>query len=219
MRTDPRLVDLSHPIDTSTPPFPGDPPVEITIFDSTDADDGEVHSNASRLAASLHCGTHMDAPFHFIADGQTMDEVALESCFGPATLVRLEDALDDGTVHPRHIEAYEESIVETRRVILATGWHRRWKCDGYFTDHPVLTGETARYMVERGVVLVGVDFPSVDREPYPAHLELLGAGVLIVENLTRLDDIPDARFDFHAAPLKIVGRDASPVRAFAVVGG
>jgi kynurenine formamidase len=219
MTTDRRVIDLSHPLEASTPPFPGDPAVEITVFDSTERDDGQFHVNASRIATSLHCGTHMDAPFHFFGDGKTMEHVALESCFGPATLVRLEGELDDGVIHPRHLEPNEESLVETRRVILDTGWHRRWKSDNYFTEHPVLTGETARYLVERGVLLIGVDFPSVDREPFPAHLELLGSGVLIVENLTRLDEIAAPRFDFHAAPLKIVGRDGSPVRAFAIVNG
>jgi kynurenine formamidase len=83
------------------------------------------------------------------------------------------------------------------------------------TDHPVITREAAQLLIGCGVHLVGVDFPSVDVPPFETHLELLGHGVLIVENLTRLEEIRGNTFHFTALPLKIVGRDGSPVRAIA----
>jgi kynurenine formamidase len=100
---------------------------------------------------------------------------------------------------------------------LQTGWSKHWDSPSYFTDHPTLAADAAQFLVECGVQLTAVDMPSVDRAPYPAHRILLGAGVLIVENLTNLDVIGASEFQLIVLPLKLVGRDGSPVRAVAVV--
>ena len=97
--------------------------------------------------------------------------------------------------------------------MFATGWDRRWGEPAFFTDHPVITGEAADLLLEWGAHLIGVDFPSVDRSPYAAHIAFLGNGAVIVENLTNLDAIRTERFHLAALPLKLVGRDGSPVRA------
>lgn len=81
----------------------------------------------------------------------------------------------------------------------------------------MITGAAARLLVDCGVRLVGVDTPSVDREPFAAHLALLGSDVVIVENLTNLEAIPRDEFELIATPLAVVGRDGSPVRAVAGV--
>ena len=115
------------------------------------------------------------------------------------------------------VAPHAERLRKTRRVVFNTHWHHRWGADDYFTAHPVITGPAAKFLVDCGVVLVGVDTPSVDRPPYPAHLELLGAGLLIVENLTNLDSITGDEFELIALPLAIHGRDGSPVRTVAVL--
>lgn len=214
-----RVIDLSHPLSAATPAFPGDPWPEITVFDSTDraSTDGRRHMNCSHLAMSLHCGTHMDAPFHFFGDGHTIDQVALDRTMGAATVIRLPYEQFGPTIEPEHLSPYESQLRATRRVLLNTGWHHRWGQDNYFTEHPLITGPAAQLLVDYGVQLVGVDTPSVDRAPYPAHLVFLGNGLLIVENLTNLDAIHDDMVLFIATPLAIVGRDGSPVRALAIV--
>ena len=212
----PLIVDLSHRLDEATPPFPGDPPVEITVFDeigrSGPAGAGTV--NASSVRASLHCGTHMDAPFHFFTARYTIDRVPLEWCFGPAVLARI---LEVEAVEVEHLARFEERLRVAGRVVIDTGWHRRWKSPGYFDDHPVISADAARFLVQAGVRLVGVDFPSVDKAPFDTHRVFLGNDVLIVENLTNLDAVPSEEFHLSALPLRIGGRDASPVRAIAVV--
>lgn len=210
-----RVIDLSYTVDTKTPPFPGDPPVDVTVFQTVTIAGGRRSGvNASGLRMSLHCGTHMDAPFHFFNDGATIDAVALEACFGPAVVVRAGDAREIG---PETITGREVEIQRTRRVIFDSGWSGRWQMSEFFTRHPVLAAELARRLVELGVVLVGVDFPSVDRPPHETHEVLLGNGVLIVENLANLEQLPSEVETFVALPLRIGGRDGSPVRAVAVV--
>jgi arylformamidase len=214
-----QIIDLSHSLSEQTPAFPGDPPPEIKIFDSATAAStaGERHLNCSHLGMSLHCGTHMDAPFHFFQDGLTIDRVPLERCIGPAILIRIPSDVHGPTIEREHLVPHTAQLRTVGRVVFNTGWHHRWGQANYFSEHPVITGAAAELLVECGVQLVGVDTPSVDRPPFPAHLVILGAGVLIVENLTNLDVIEPEVFQLIVTPLKILGRDGSPVRAVAVI--
>jgi kynurenine formamidase len=216
--TTPAIVDLSHPLDESTPVYPGDGPLEITVAErASDPPVGGRRSlNCSRVALSVHTGTHLDAPFHFFDAGRTVDCVPLEHCVGPALLVDLGGVGAGQEIETRHLAPYRDRLRETGRVVLHTGWWRQWGTPDYFTEHPRLSGQAAEFLVECGVRLVGVDTPSVDQPPFPAHLALLGSGVLIVENLTNLSAIGREIFQLVVLPLRISGRDGSPVRAIAM---
>lgn len=212
-----RLIDLSHPITAEMPVFPGDRPVEIVVSDATTSPPASDrrHMNGSRLHTSVHTGTHMDAPFHFVHEGDRIDQVDLDRCVGPALRINLPATVRE--IEVKHLAEWDNKLRVAHRVVFNTGWHHRWGQPNYFTEHPVITGAAAKYLVDHGVVLVGVDTPSVDRPPYDAHLTLLGAGLLIVENLTNLDAIPGDVFELVATPLRITGRDGSPVRAVAII--
>jgi arylformamidase len=159
----------------------------------------------------------MDAPFHFHGDGATIDRVPLASCFGPAYIVRLEHRVPNGVIGVAHLAPHEAELRAMHRVLIDTGWYRRWRSPEYFVDYPVISTEAAWFLVESKVELVGVDFPSVDRAPNETHRVLLGAGIVIVENLTALDAVPVDAIEFAAFPLRITGRDGSPVRAVAML--
>jgi kynurenine formamidase len=211
------IIDLSHDLSDCTPFFPGEAAVYISVIEKA----GAIHSsgrrslNCSRLDTHVHCGTHMDSPFHFYNDGATIDRIPLSTCVGPAVLIDLRSLAPREEVRLDHLLAERESLKETKRVVFHTGWSAVWGQPRYFTDYPVLSAEAANFLVSLGVQLVGIDTPSVDDPPFPAHLSLLGGGVVIVENLTNLDCLAAGRFHLTVAPLKISGRDASPVRAFA----
>ncbi|CAN5629630.1 cyclase family protein [soil metagenome] len=216
-----QIIDLSYALDAATPPFPGDPPVEIEVQAAIPADHppgtpaGSL--NVGRLHTGLHVGTHMDAPFHFYHAGRTIDQVALVHFVGPALLINLARKAAKAEIAPAELLPYQAAIIKTRRIILNTGWASHWGQADYFTDYPVISATTAQLLVSWGVTLVGIDTPSVDVYPYPVHFALLGNDILIVENLTNLDRIQPAQFEFIAVPLKITARDASPVRALAIV--
>ena len=146
------------------------------------------------------------------ADRATIDQVPLSTCTGPAIAL---DLLDQPVLDAMHLAPFHAQIAAHRHILIHTGWYHQWGQEHYFTDHPVLTAAAAQLLVDAGVGLVGVDFPSVDLPPHAAHLVLLGNDVLIVENLTNLAAIGPRSFDFTAVPLALVGRDGSPVRAFA----
>lgn len=215
----PRLIDLTQPIAPEMPVLPNYQPPEITILASTAEAPapGRPRINSSRLAIGLHTGTHMDAPFHFIHEGRRIEQVPLEQCVGPVLLMDLADLPPRAPIGADAFRPHAAALRELRKVVLNTGWHRRWGQPGYFTEHPDIRPEAGEFLLECGVHLIGVDFPSVDLPPHPTHVVLLGSGMVIVENLTRLDEIGADRFHLAAFPLPLVGRDGCPVRAVATV--
>lgn len=209
-------IDLSHPLSPETPVFPGDdsPSIEVLSVAAEPSTGRERQLNSSSFAVGMHNGTHIDAPFHFFSDRQTIDQVVLDRCYGPAARFDLRQTKVPGIIDASDLDVLRPQLAGYTKVLLYTAWDKKWGHSNYFTEHPVMTRAAAELLVEWGVDLVGVDFPSVDRSPFEAHLALLGNDVLIVENLTRLDRLHDS-FEFYAVPLPIVGRDASPIRAFA----
>lgn len=208
-------IDLSYSLSPETPLFPGSDPVQIQVLERTE--DPPTHGrrslNVSRLGISVHTGTHMDAPFHFFASGETIDRIPLERCLGPALLVDISPAAERSDIVLESIPGLEQKLKRIPKVVLNTGWASRWGTDGYFSDHPCISERSAEFLVACGVQLVGIDTPSVDRPPFPAHLALLGNGLIIVENLTNLNQIASEEFVLNVVPLKLVHGDGSPVRA------
>jgi arylformamidase len=213
-----KIIDLSYPINTATPPWPGWPTVEMKFLDrARDNKPHERHVNSSRFAMNIHCGTHMDAPYHFFEKGKTIDKVPLERTYGPATLVDLRGKGPGSHITPADLEKSAPSLRRTRKAILRTGWAKRWKKHDFFTEYPDITPDAAQFLVDCSVELVGVETGSVDYNPNNTHVVLLGNNVLIIECLVNLDRIPTSEFLFSATPLNLEGRDGSPIRAMAIL--
>lgn len=208
--------DLSRPLDADTWTYPGDPAVSIEAHATVEADGYRV----SALSMGTHAGTHLDAPSHTESGGATLDELPVGTCAFEAVLADV----DVGAREPIDVDHLPPVPDDADCLVLDTGWADDWGSERYL-DHPYLTEDAATWCAERGLA-VAVDAPSVDPSPspnatddeptgHPAHHALLGAGCLIVENLTNLDGLPD-RFELRAYPLPISGGDGSPVRAVAV---
>ncbi len=136
-----KIIDLSHPIHTATPPWPGSPSVEITSLDRARLSTPETrHSNSSRFAMNIHCGTHMDAPFHFIDDGRTIDSMPLERMYGRATLVRLPGKGPGSQISSEDLRPWEKALRRTGKAILQTGWSSRWTQHDFFCRLPYHLG-------------------------------------------------------------------------------
>ncbi len=209
------MLDLTQPLTADTPAFPDSPPVEIHVLETTQdpPSKGRRSLNVTRLSLNVHTGTHMDAPFHFFQSGETIDQVPLERCIGPALLIDVRKTPPGHEIELATIAGLQTILEGVSKVVLNTGWSHHWGRPGYFRDHPRISAKSAEFLIRNGVHLVGVDMPSVDRPPFPAHLELLGNGCLIVENLTNLDSIPAGKFHLTVLPLRLTGCDGSPVRA------
>jgi arylformamidase len=161
----------------------------------------------SRLDLGVHTGTHVDAPLHFLPDGAGAETLPLDVLVGPAQVV---DATSlTGPIDATSLESLDlPSGLE--RLLLKTPNSELWARDDFTRDFIRLTGDGARFLVERGVHLVGIDYLSVgDQE---AHRELLGAGVVAVEGLDFRRVDPGA-YTLVCLPLLVVGSDGAPARA------
>lgn len=170
-----------------------------------------------------HVGTHMDAPYHFVQTGRTLDQVALEKCVGPAWVIDLSFLKPRDLITVEHLAAHADKVVPGARLLLRTDWYRHAGQDDYRTHFPRVSLPLAQWLAARGIALLGVEAPAVasieDRdELVSVHRALLGAEIVIVESLANLDSLHDEQVTFIALPLKIEGGDGSPVRAVAIEG-
>ena len=207
-----QLLDLSHPLRNGQSSFPGDPALSIAAHCTTQM---EQRCNVSRLELSSHQGTHLDAMFHFVEAGKTLDQMPLDWFYGAARVLHLpKNAGEEITVED--FLPHEKYLVPDAKIIYETGWHRRFGRDDYFVDFPSLTQDAARFLASKKLRLLGMDTPTPSREAYEVHHILLGAEIVIVESLANLDQAPD-EFIFVGFPLNLEGRDGCPIRAVALI--
>lgn len=203
----PALIDISRPLRSGMPHWPGDTPAQLRATLRLAAGGS---CNLSALATSLHNGTHLDAPWHFRDDGARIDAVPLEACWGAATVL---DVRGCDPVSVAVLAEVEGEIVSAPRVLLRTD---AWQdADAFPATWPLLSEEVPAWLGSRGVRLLGVDVPSVDSlesAALPRHHALAAAGIFILENLD-LRAVPPGRYELSALPLRIAGADAAPVRA------
>lgn len=209
-----KIIDLTHPLCEGMPVYPGTEPPLFEVGCSI-AEHGFAEK---KLTFFSHTGTHIDAPAHLLADGKSLDLLPLSQFHGPACVVSVE--ADKKTISREDLEPFVAQLEKADFVLLRTDWDRDWGEDQYFTDFPVLTSEAATYLADQNLKGIGLDCISVDpvdSDELSIHRILLGAGLVIVENLTNLSALPAAGFDFCCFPLAIVDADGSPVRAVALV--
>ncbi|HYH46288.1 MAG TPA: arylformamidase [Thermoanaerobaculia bacterium] len=199
------LYDLSPTIRPETAVWPGDTPFSCR-WSATLAGGDPV--NLSTLTSTPHIGSHADAPFHTEPRGEGIGDLGLEAFLGPCRVVRIPPTV---LIEPRHLEGID--LAHPGRLLLRTDSVRD---RAVFPERfAALSPELARKLAEAGLLLVGVDTPSVDpfgSDALEAHHALLGRGVAILEGLV-LDGVAEGVYELIALPLKLAGLDASPVRA------
>lgn len=179
--------------------------------------------NARTLHLYSHSGTHMDAPLHFEAGPQTIDQIPLADCMGKAWVISLDHIPPKHPIEIADLGEAGEKLQPGDSLLLRTGWSQHVGDPDYFRDNfQPISAELAEWMVARQVKIVGVEAPSVaDVNNLVAvtqiHKILLGS-VIIVEGLTNLDQLKSSVCFFGALPLKIADGDGAPCRAFAIDG-
>ena len=174
-------------------------------------------ANVSLVSFGDHTGTHVDPPIHFIEGGATVDQLPLDALVGPCVVVEYDrPGHVDGDWLGAHVPA------KTTRVLVKTRNSKIWDDpNAKFTrDFIAVNASGARWCVQNGVRLIGIDYLSIEpqgpeKEGYPAHKTLLGAGVVIIEGLD-LRDVKAGAYELVCAPLKIAGGDGAPARVFLI---
>jgi arylformamidase len=187
--------------------YPGNPPVQLDFVHDLRRGDDET---LSRISLSVHTGTHMDAPVHFIRDAAGVDQLPIETLIGAARVIDVPDveAITAEHLAPHEILAGERILLRTRNSAYA------WSSDEFAADYSHLSVDAARLLAQRRVRLIGIDYLSIGRgDSNPeVHRILLGAGIVILEGLD-LSGVSAGWHDLICLPLKLAGRDGSPARA------
>lgn len=222
-------LDLSVPLGTGMPVYPGDPEVRITPA-LTVSGDG---ANVLALALGTHSGTHVDAPLHVNDGWEPLDSLPMAQFTGLVELADAREAGAGGVITAEHLSGLRTATSgvsgagsRDRILLLWTGFSDACGT-GDYAQHPWLDADAAKLIVDRGYRAVGLDALSVDPSAghadgagFPAHQILAGSGCVIIENLTGLERVSDALaggsdVEVFLFPLNIPGADGSPIRAMA----
>jgi arylformamidase len=223
-----RIRDISLTVGPDMLVWPGDP--GVAVRPTARLAEGDP-ANVSELRLGTHTGTHVDPPFHFLAGGATVEELPLDALVGEAVVVDLTD--EPGPIGPAALDALDLSP-GTARLLLKTANSTLWSAGGpggcppptagrpAFPDRYVaLSPAGARWVVERGIRLVGTDFLSIeerDAPGHPTHVTLLSAGVVILEGLD-LSAVEPGGYTLACLPLRVAGGDGAPARAVLIGEG
>ena len=211
-----QVFDLTQPLRSGQPVYPGDPTVAIRER----LNHAEHAHVVSEIVMGTHDGTHMDAPYHFFAEGRTLDTFAAERFVGRGVVIDLREAPDQAVSAERLAAAVAAAggLRPGDFALLWYGWDEHYG-DDLMWQNPYLTPEAAQELLDAGVTLVGTDTANVDRsavlEGFPVHVALLGNEVLIVENLRGLGPLAGAPLVCAFLPLPLEHADAAPTRALA----
>jgi arylformamidase len=199
-------IDVTVPVRSGMVHWPGNPPIELTR--TLDVEKGDP-ATVSQLALGVHSGTHVDAPVHFIAGAAGIDSIPLDDLIGPARVVAIRDPRAIGVEELRALEPRggERLLFKTRNSTLD------WTTREFIPDYVYLSTDGARFLVERRVRAVGIDYLSIAGmdQGVPTHLALLHAGAVIIEGLD-LAAVEPGSYEMICLPLRLAGADGAPAR-------
>lgn len=205
-----KLMDVTLPLTNTLPAWPGDPAPEIVRQASIAAGD---MVNLSGIKASLHWGTHIDAPYHLNPDGWTVDQIPPEILLGPAKVVEIPGTAQITAAHLRN-----KNLHGVERVLFKTRNSKFWneKPLQFHRDFTALSPDAAYFLLKTGCRLIGIDSLSIDlfeAEDLPVHKILFAGNVVAIEGLD-LRNVPAGDYQLICLPLKIVDGDGAPARVF-----
>lgn len=201
-------LDVSVPVKSGMAHWPGD--IDVSVARVSNMAEGAEY-NLSQLHMSAHTGTHMDAPLHFVNGAVSIDQLPFEATVGAARVIEIDvpEAIGRTELERFDIEPGERLIIKTANSA------RCWDTDEFIKDFIYISEEGAKYLVERKIRSVGVDYLSVAgffKDTAETHVALLGAGIWIMEGLD-LRGIHPGRYELICLPLKLLGAEGAPARA------
>ena len=201
-----RIHDITMPLSAELPVYPGDPPVEVAPCLSIACGD---LANVSRVTLCSHSGTHIDPPRHFSDAGSSVDQIPLERLLGRAQVVEIRGV---GMIGREELSRFHLKGIE--RLLLKTDNSQLWGKSEFQQDFTALALDGARFLLESGVKLVGIDYLSVESVEGngEVHRMLLDNDVLILEGIN-LAEVSPGEYELICLPLKIKNGDGAPVRA------
>jgi arylformamidase len=208
-----KIIDISVTIKPGMPVWPGDDPVDL--HRQAKIEDG-ANANVSFLGLSVHTGTHVDAPYHFLPDGTTVDDMPLDVLVGPVEVIEIPSTAIEINAEVLRSIRFAPTVT---RVLFKTPNSNLWtaKDQSFQTGFVGITKDGAEVLVENGVRLVGIDYLSI--APYkrsrPTHEVLLGAKMVVIEGVN-LANVQPGLYTLYCLPLKLAGADGAPARTILI---
>ncbi len=215
-----KYVDLSRILEPGVGEPGGHPKTRIEEFQNH----AEHGRSNSCLSYSIHCGTHVDTPFHFYENGKKVDEMDIDRFHGKGVLVNLEKKVEaakaitleqifsESNLAKMGVDELSDTVV-----LINTGWGKNFGNEKYYSENPYLSNEAAQWFADNKIKAVGLDFPPDKKQGADVHNILLGAEVLIIENLTNMELLRDSNFRLMFFPIKLKGQGGGPARVVAEV--
>lgn len=212
-----KIIDLTHVISAEMPVYPG---TERPKFEPANTYERDGFKE-TKLSMYSHTGTHMDPPAHLFAGRTTLDRFNAAQFVGSACVIDCRELRAGERIAMAHVQRNRANADAAEFILFNTGWDRYWGKEEYFGDYPYIDDEVAEYIVKGGKKGVGLDVIGLDPiadEGLTLHRKLLRENaIVIIENLTRLDEVGSGLFTLCALPLKYENADGSPIRAIAIL--
>ncbi len=205
MNQNSEFYDISLNIEEGMLSFPGDTIPEFNKIKEIEVD----NYNLSNMMVSVHVGTHVDAPSHFIKNGKTINELLPERFLGEVQVVEIKDDKEISIKELENVEFHSDKI------LFKTQNSNMISDKNFNNDFVYLNQKGAKYLIESGINFIGIDYltiESIDTQEFNVHKLLLENNVIVLEGIN-LKEIPPGNYKMIALPLKIKGAEASPVRA------
>jgi arylformamidase len=207
------IYDITLGISPVLPVWPGD---QAIVLEQVKSMDDGAHSNVTRLGMSAHTGTHVDAPHHFLNDHRTVEQLSLEILTGKCFVLNLSSVAGHITADVLRSANIPEG---TLRLLIKTKNSARWQAGEkeFFAGFQGISEDGARWLVEKGIKLIGIDYLSVApyKQSVPTHTVLLKAGVIALEGVD-LSAVNQGEYDLYCLPLKLIGSDGAPARVILI---
>ncbi len=208
-----KVIDISLPLSPGLPVWPGDPSLELVQVSSIS--EGEI-ANVSRIAMSVHSGTHIDAPKHFIDGGKTVDRIPLTKLMGKALVIQMDDGVSVITEQVLRAHPDQDLLRKATKVLFRTRNSRLWQnpTQDFIEDFVAIDASGAAYLNTLNLDLIGIDYLSIAPfdQPTAPHEILLSGGTVLLEGLD-LSQVESGDYEIICLPLKLTGCEGAPARA------
>jgi arylformamidase len=208
-----KIYDITLTVTPDIPVWPGD--VKVQLERVKKIEEGAT-DNLSKMIMGVHTGTHMDAPYHFVADGKKIDELPLDMMVGPVQVIQISDKVNLITAEVLKSVKMNPKV---KRILFKTRNSQLWKKNEkkFQKDFVAISEDAAKVLVKAGMVLVGLDYLSVG--PFgnakPTHDVLLGAGMTLLEG-ANLANVPAGEYIIYCLPMKLGATEGAPARAILI---
>jgi len=183
----------------------------------------EVGRETKKIVMGSHCGTHIDAPRHFLKNGKTIENINIKKFYGAAEIVKFTNLKKNYKIEVNDLKK-KIKYKNIKKIIFNFGWSKYYGKLKFYKDHPYLSIDACKWLVKKNYHLIGMDSPQIEDtriklgsiQDGQNHKILLSANIVLLEYLTNLEKIKKKKIKLIVAPLNLSGSDGAPARCFAI---